>query len=106
VQTGLTQIDTMRPDGSDRRRIAGPEALAALDDPAVLDRFEVLGRQLPDTGVTGAQGLVVHDLTENVTTVLSGAADSAHSRNGIVWWSTGGLDDTVWHTIDLRTAAS
>ena len=100
----LAGIDEMRPDGGDRRRIAGPEASAALVDGAVLDRFEVLGRERPDSATTGTEGLVVHDLTEGVTTELSAAAESASSRNGVVWWSTGGLDDTVWHTIDLRTA--
>lgn len=102
---GLARIDVMRPDGGERRRIAGPEATAALVDAAVLDRFEVLGRERPDSAATGTEGLVVHDLADGVTTELAAAAESAHARNGVVWWSTGGLDDTVWHTIDLRTAA-
>jgi hypothetical protein len=25
-------------------------------------------------------------------------------RGGVLWWSTGDVDDTVWHALDLRTA--
>ena len=101
---GLARIDVMRPDGSDRRQIAGPEATAALTDAALLDRFEVLGRPRPDSDLTGTEALVVHDLAEGTTTELAAEAGTAHARNGVVWWSTGDQDTTVWHTIDLRTA--
>ncbi|MEV6635800.1 hypothetical protein AB0M54_34120 [Actinoplanes sp. NPDC051470] len=101
---GLARIDVMRPDGSDRRQIAGPEATAALTDAALLDRFEVLGRPRPDSDLTGTEALVVHDLADGTTTELAADAGTAHARNGVVWWSTGDQDTTVWHTIDLRTA--
>src|SRR6185312_10949583 len=64
---GVTRIDAMRPDGAGRRRIAGPEASAAITDVAVLDRFDVLAEQRPGSDVTGVQGLVVHDLATGRT---------------------------------------
>jgi hypothetical protein len=100
---GVARIDEMRPDGSDRRRIAGSEATAAVTDVAVLDRFEVLAEPRPDSDLTGTEGLVLHDLAERRTVELSAAVDGAFSRNGVLWWSTGDQDTMVWHTLDLRT---
>jgi hypothetical protein len=100
---GVARIDAMRPDGKDRRRIAGSEATAALTDVAVLDRFEVLAEPRPDSDLTGTEALVVHDLTAKRTVELSAAVDGAFSRGGVLWWSTGDQDTTVWHTLDLRT---
>ena len=100
---GVARIDAMRPDGKDRRRIAGSEATAALTDVAVLDRFEVLAEPRPDSDLTGTEALVVHDLTSRTTVELSAAVDGAFSRDGVLWWATGDQDDIRWHTLDLRT---
>ena len=99
----VTRIDAMRPDGSGRRRIAGGEASAAVADVALLDRFEVLAEERPDSALTGTQALVVHDLASGRTAELTGTADAANARAGVLWWSTGAPDDLVWHTLDLRT---
>ncbi|MBB2941227.1 hypothetical protein FB565_000931 [Actinoplanes lutulentus] len=101
---GLARIDLMRPDGSERRRIAGPGTQAAVNDVAVLDRFEILSEPRPDSDLTGTAGLIVHDVRTGTTVTLSVAADLAASRDGMLWWSTGSREATLWHTLDLRTA--
>ncbi|MEU4158967.1 hypothetical protein [Actinoplanes sp. NPDC026670] len=100
---GLARIDVMRPDGADRRRVAGPGTQAAVSDVAVLDRFEILSEPGPDFDLTGTAGLVVHDLTTGRTVTLSAAADLAATKDGVLWWSTGTQETAVWHTLDLRT---
>ncbi|WP_433794516.1 hypothetical protein [Actinoplanes sp. CA-252034] len=100
---GLARIDVMRPDGSDRRRVAGPGTQAAVSDVAVLDRFEILSEPGADFDLTGTAGLVVHDLASGRTVTLSAAADLAATKDGVLWWSTGTQEAAVWHTLDLRT---
>lgn len=100
---GLARIDVMRPDGSQRRRVAGPKTQAAVNDVAVLDRFEILSEPGPDFDLTGTAGLVVHDLRTGRTVTLTAAADLAATRDGMLWWSTGTQAAAVWHTLDLRT---
>lgn len=100
---GLVRIDLMRPDGSDRRRIAGSAASAAVADVALLDRFEILAEAGPDADLTGTEGLLVYDLADGRTVDLSPAVSGAFSRAGVLWWATGDQDALVWHTLDLRT---
>jgi hypothetical protein len=100
---GLVRIDVMHPDGSARSRIAGSTAGAAVPDVAILDRFEILSETGPDSALTGTAGLAVYDIGSRRTITVSAAVSGAFARGGVLWWSTGGLDDTVWHTIDLRT---
>ena len=94
----------MRPDGSARRRIAGADASAAVIDVAVLDRFEILSQAGPGSDVTGVTGLRVYDISTGGTVDLSPAANSAFTRAGVLWWSTGSAEATMWHSVDLRTA--
>jgi len=101
---GLVRIDLMHPDGSGRRRIAGAGAQAAVTDVAILDRFEILSEVTPASDFNGTAGLVVYDISTGRTVQLTAAADGAYTRNGVLWWSTGAPDDTVWHSVDLRTA--
>jgi hypothetical protein len=100
---GLARIDVMRPDGSDRKRIAGGEARAALPDVAILDRFEVLSEPRGDSDLTGTEALLIADLQTGRTIDVAPAVDGAFSRGGVLWWSTGDQDHIVWHTLDLRT---
>jgi hypothetical protein len=100
---GLARIDVMHPDGTARERIAGGAAAAAVTDVAVLDRFEVLSEAGPDTDLTGAEHLLVYDLATRRTVDVADRATAAVCRGGVLWWSTGDQDTTVWHTIDLRT---
>ncbi|WP_232534098.1 hypothetical protein [Plantactinospora sp. KBS50] len=100
----LVRIDLMHPDGSGRRTVAGRNALAALDDVAVLDRFEVLSEPGPNSDLTGTAILVSYDLRTGQTVLLSPIAATVFFRNGVLAWSTGAQETTVWHTVDLRTA--
>ncbi|MCO8277955.1 hypothetical protein M1L60_46025 [Actinoplanes sp. TRM 88003] len=100
----LTRIDLVRPDGADRRKIAGSAAQSAITDVAVLDRYEVLSEPGPDTELTGAAALVVYDITTGRTVDIAPDADGAFARGGMLWWSTADEDEQItWHTLDLRT---
>jgi hypothetical protein len=101
---GLVRIDLMHPDGTERRPVAGSHAQAAVTDVAVLDRFEILAEPGPSSDLTGTAGLLVYDLATDRTVQVATNADGAYTGDGVLWWSTGDQDNTVWHTIDLRTA--
>jgi hypothetical protein len=100
---GLVRIDLMHPDGTGRRRIAGSAAAAATTDVAELDRFEILSEGGPDADLTGTEGLLVYDVRTGGTVDISPSVSGAFCRGGVLWWSTGDQDNTVWHTLDLRT---
>ncbi|MGX6608054.1 hypothetical protein ACWKSP_38935 [Micromonosporaceae bacterium Da 78-11] len=100
----LAGIDVMHPDGSARRRIAGSGARATVTDVAVLDRFEILSEPGPNSDLTGVAGLLVYDISTGRTVDVSPAANGAFTCNGVLWWSTGEDEATIWHAIDLRTA--
>ena len=93
---GPGATDLMRPDGTERRRIAGRGASPAVTDVALLDRFEVLAEARPD-----AEALLVYDLRTGATVELAEAVSGAYGRGGLLWWSVGG----TWQVIDLRTVS-
>ncbi|MDY7083885.1 MAG: hypothetical protein SYR96_02140 [Actinomycetota bacterium] len=100
----LDRIDLVHPDGTGRRKIAGGAAQAAVTDVAVLDRFEILAEPGPDTELTGAAALVVHDIVTGRTVDIAANADGAFTRGGMLWWSTTtGDEEITWHSLDLRT---
>jgi hypothetical protein len=99
---GPSRTDLMRPDGSDRRRIAGATTTAAVIDVAVLDRFEVLTRAGTEGSATSSQELLLYDLKEKRTVVVATAVGMVLSRGGFLWWSTGDDEALVWHALDLR----
>jgi hypothetical protein len=101
---GLDRIDLIHPDGTGRRRVAGGGAQVAVADVALLDRFEILSEAGPDSDLTGTAALLAYDLSTGNTVTLAAAAGAAFAHNGMLWWSTGQDDKTVWHSIDLRTA--
>jgi hypothetical protein len=103
---GPTRIDLMRPDGADRRRVAGGTASAALIDVAVLDRFEVLTQAGPEGPLASNQQLFLYDLTDRRTVLAAGSVGLVSYRAGVLWWSTGVDETTVWHALDLRTLAA
>jgi hypothetical protein len=98
---GPSRIDLMRPDGTDRRRVAGGAATASVIDVAVLDRFEVLSMSLsPD----GAQQLLLYDAKSGETAVVADGVSMVLYRGTVLWWSTGTTPGTTtWHTLDLST---
>lgn len=101
--TGTERIDMMRPDGADRRRIAGGAAVPAVVDVALLDRFEILAEPVPASDLTGEQRLLVYDAETSRTVEVAAAATGVFARGGVLWWSTGDQDSLAWHTLDLRT---
>lgn len=100
---GPGRIELMRPDGSQRRPVAGGDATAALADVAVADRFEVLSLADAQRSATGNQRLSLYDLREERTVTVAEGVGMVLCRAGVLWWSTGGLDATLWHTLDLRS---
>ena len=101
----VARVDLVHPDGSGRRRIAGPAAQAAIADVAILDRFEILAEAGPETDLTGTAALVVYDIATGRTVDVAPASDGAFARGGMLWWSTSTEDEEItWHTVDLRTA--
>ncbi|WP_433383798.1 hypothetical protein ACQPZX_22360 [Actinoplanes sp. CA-142083] len=100
---GLARIDLMHPDGSERRRIAGGGAQAAVTDVAVLDRFELLAEAGPDADVTGTATLLAYDTATARTVAVAKEVDGTFTSGGMLWWSTGDDDSITWHALDLRT---
>jgi hypothetical protein len=101
---GPSRIDLMRPDGGDRRRVAGGAATASVIDVALLDRFEVLSQSSGDQSAPiSAQQLLLYDLKEKRVVVVADGVGIVQSRGGLLWWSTGNSETTAWHTLDLRT---
>jgi hypothetical protein len=101
--SGPARIDLMRPDGADRRRVAGGEATASLIDVAVLDRFEVLSLSDAQRVATNSQRLLLYDVRRDRTIVVADWVGMVLCRGGVLWWSTGDNETTAWHTLDLRT---
>lgn len=100
---GPGRIELMRPDGADRRPVAAGGATASLVDVAVLDRFEVLSIADAQATAIGAQRLHLYDVRTGRTVTVAVGVGMVLYRGGMLWWSTGGTDDTVWHTLDLRS---
>jgi hypothetical protein len=100
---GVLRIDLMRPDGSQRRQIAGRGIRPAVTDPAILDRFEILAELGPQSTSSGTARLLVHDISTGDTVELDPAANDAQSRNGLVWWYSSAAGVTRWQVLDLRT---
>jgi hypothetical protein len=95
---GLTGIEMMHPDGSQRRRIAGPEATPTIADATLLDRYVPLAT---DRGA-GGSGLSLFDLTSGRTDLVTPTAANVQGRDGVLWWSTGAGTSLVWHAVDLH----
>jgi len=101
---GPSRIDLMRPDGADRRRVAGGAATASVIDVALLDRFEVLSQSSGDQSAPiSSQQLLLYDLKEKRVVTVADGIGIVQSRGGLLWWSTGDNEATTWHTLDLRT---
>jgi hypothetical protein len=92
----LIGIDMVRPDGSERRRIAGPESTPTIGDPTLLHRFVPLA-----TDRAGGVGLNLYDLTTGTTQLVAAQATNVAGRGSILWWSTGAGESLTWHALDL-----
>lgn len=94
----VARFDLMRPDGTDRRRIAGPTGSAATSDVGFLDRFEVL-----TDGDSAKQNLILYDIQARKSTTVAEQVGMVLARGGMLWWSTGQQEVTQWHALDLRS---
>ena len=99
---GTTHLDVMRVDGSQRRRIGGDSAVAAVVDVALLDRFEVLTVDPSSTVAIDRPQLVVYDLATDRTITIAERAHTVLTRAGLLWWSTGLSRESTWQVVDLR----
>jgi hypothetical protein len=97
----LVRLDLQRPDGSQRRRIAGNEATPTIAEVALLDRFVPL--KIDAGSAPGAADLSLVDVASGRTDLVATGVANVQGRDGVLWWSTGAGADLVWHAIDLRT---
>ena len=100
---GYTRIELMRPDGTDRRKVADGAVATLISDVAVLDRFEVLARITASSELTGNQELLVYDIRTGRTVQVSPDAGNVVYRGGVLSWSTGTRESFLRHAVDLRT---
>jgi hypothetical protein len=100
---GPARFDLMRPDGSQRQRVAGGTASAAVQDVGLLDRFEIVSQGSDSAGGTGSQHLLLYDAKERRLVLVAADAGTVLARGGMLWWSTGDNETGQWHALDLRT---
>jgi hypothetical protein len=98
ASSGVSRLDLMRPDGSDRHRIAGGTVTASAPDVALLDRFEVL-----TSGSGGSRSVQLYDVKTRTTAQVTGGATTVVARDGALWWSTGARESAQWHVLDLTS---
>jgi hypothetical protein len=94
------RTDVMRPDGSDRKRVAAGTISSAVLDVGLVDRFEVLA-QTTVSG-TGTLKLMLFDIPSGRSAVLAIGAATVQARGTVVWWSTGEDEAVEWFALDLR----
>jgi hypothetical protein len=98
-------LELAAPDGSQRRRIAGPGVRFVTVDPAALGRYELLS----DTnGVSsGQRQLLLFDaLTDATSLVDTGPLALVSVRDRFAWWQSGTFTDPVWRVLDLGALAN
>jgi hypothetical protein len=100
---GFPRIDLMRPDGTDRRRVAEGLVETAVTDVGTLDRFEVYAQTGGNADLTGNVQLMVYDIAGRRTVQVSPDAANVVYRGGVLWWSTGSRQLFLRHSLDLRT---
>jgi hypothetical protein len=109
--SGASRLDLMRPDGSDRHRIAGGAEALSVVDVALLDRFEVLTAEDsrsadPLLVDTATRSLLLYDEKTRTTVTIADHAGIVTARAGTLWWSTGVAGKAAsWHALDLSRLA-
>jgi hypothetical protein len=99
---GPVRLGLMRPDGTERIRVAGPDTRFETHDPALLGRYELFsesGNGMP----TGDRRLQIYDIKRGTTRLVeAGPGGRAASRGTYAWWIAGDFRSPVWHVLDLR----
>jgi hypothetical protein len=100
---GDSHVELKHPDGSARERIPGDVLTPAISEVAPLNRFQVLSQGGPNSDLTRNARLLVYEIATRRTVELSRDAANVFYHGGVLWWSNGNQDATLWHTLDLRT---
>lgn len=90
-----TVIEVLKPDGSQRFRVATGNVAASTVDVGLLDRYEVYSY--------GSGKLVLYDLADRRMITVAKSISQTSARGPMLWWSTGDNETIAWHVIDLRT---
>jgi hypothetical protein len=99
-----SEIDVVRPDGTQRRRVGDANSSAIADDVALRDRFEVLATPVPTSSpAIVIESLRLYDIRQRRSVLVVPAASNAGARGDYVWWSTGDNETLAWHGLDLRS---
>jgi hypothetical protein len=101
----LDRLEIVRPDGSERRQIAGGEATPTIVDVALLDRYVPLSTDRGDGAEPSGVGLSLYDITTSEIHLLAADVENVAGNGAMLWWSTGSGGEATWHAIDLRTLA-
>jgi hypothetical protein len=100
---GTNHIELRHPDGGARIWIPGAQMQSAIADATPLNRFAVLAQIDGNVELTRNRALFVFQIATHQIVELSLDAATVSYRAGVLWWSNGGQQTTVWHTLDLRT---
>jgi hypothetical protein len=98
------RLELAAPDGSQRRRIAGPGVRFITVDPAALGRYELLS----DTNglSSGEMRLLLFDARTDTTSLVDiGPLALVSVRDRYAWWQSGTATDPVWRVLDLGALA-
>jgi hypothetical protein len=102
---GPVRLGLMRPDGTQRTRLAGPGARFDNHDPALPGRYELFSETGGDL-TQADRRLKLYDITTATTTLVeTGPGGPATSRGGYAWWISGDYRSPTWHVLDLSTLA-
>ncbi|GEM_PF-1220958 len=102
IATEAPRIELMRPDGTQRRPIGADRTSVALQDVALLDRFELV-LQDSDASIVVGPRLLLYDLTTGRLLQVATDVDTVQARGGLLWWSTASSGTDRWYCLDLRT---
>lgn len=98
---GPVRLDLVRPDGSQRIRVAGPGTWFESLDPAMQGRYEILSQTGADLA-EGEQRLLVYDIDRATTREIEiGTSSLVTNRGRYTWWLSGDIRSPVWHVLDL-----
>ncbi|WP_412539609.1 hypothetical protein R8Z50_27720 [Longispora sp. K20-0274] len=102
-QDGGGEFELRRTDGTDARRIGGPDAQPLGFSPAPLDRYEVYSTPGPTNATGSALKVWLYDIGRRKAVLVESTAYGVLVRDGVLCWSTGDHESLVWHFLDLRS---
>lgn len=99
---GRAVYSLVRTDGSQRQRVTTGNVSAAVQDVALLNRFELLIQAGNANAPASSQRLMMYDLKDSRLIRVADGVATVNARGGVVWWSTGDNEAIRWHALDLR----